>query len=617
MRKPMHRLLTLSLVLALAMPAAAAASEAADAVEEAVTEEMDGEPEDGLVVTAESYSGEASLTEKRTTLYLGSTEDVRTIGLYFEEEDGVPYVRLVDFAYLMNVLCQGEEYADPVGNFPEDIRFHLVYDLEDDVAYLSKQDGYAAFFDVTDDVISFLDYDAFMRLSDSKYLIDILSVDEPRPDEDVVMFHRCPGSYERYGESVTLNLRDYGIEMFSDGTDCYVPLQTLSDFLLSPFYFNAFYNGAELFIAPYEGFMTEDYELTELGELYYSVEPSDRSPQLAEFTYAELCLALDHLYGLKDTHAIDSFDDLATETGLKEDLLSEDQDIADRALYQLLTFHLDDNHSYFSMVSPRNGEGTAENYLMEYGYGLSREQYDRLSALYREARAAVYPDGVPVYDEFGNTAFITFDGFNSIPAGTDYYLSAPTADVKDTIGIMLYAYAQITREDSPIENIVLDLSCNSGGDVDTAIFTIASFLGIGSVSVKDTLSGAIAMGRYAVDTNLDGEFDDNDDGFQSRNLFCLISPLSFSCGNLVPSVFKNSDLVTLVGRASGGGSCLVLPLSTADGTVFQISGSSRLSFMKNGSFYDIDQGVEPDIPLMKPESYYDREALAAYLGGIR
>ena len=34
---------------------------------------------------------------------------------------------------------------------------------------------------------------------------------------------------------------------------------------------------------------------------------------------------------------------------------------------------------------------------MEYGYGLSREQYDRLSALYREARDVVYPDGVPVY----------------------------------------------------------------------------------------------------------------------------------------------------------------------------------------------------------------------------
>ena len=72
-----------------------------------------------------------------------------------------------------------------------------------------------------------------------------------------------------------------------------------------------------------------------------------------------------------------------------------------------------------------------------------------------------------------------------------------------------------------------------------------------------------------------------------------------------------------MGRTSGGGSCVVLPLSTADGASFQISGFLRLAFIKNGSFYDIDQGAEPDYPLMRPASYYDREALTAYINTLK
>ena len=133
----------------------------------------------------------------------------------------------------------------------------------------------------------------------------------------------------------------------------------------------------------------------------------------------------------------------------------------------------------------------------------------------------------------------------------------------------------------------------------------------------NTLSGALASGVYEIDLNLDGKFDDKDKGLTGKKLFCLTSSLSFSCGNLVPCVFKNSNDVTLIGRTSAGGSCVVLPLSTAYGSFFQISGPHRLAFSKNGSFYDIDQGAQPDIPLMFPESHYDRKALTETINGIR
>jgi len=43
-----------------------------------------------------------------------------------------------------------------------------------------------------------------------------------------------------------------------------------------------------------------------------------------------------------------------------------------------------------------------------------------------------------------------------------------------------------------------------------------------------------------------------------------------------------------------------------------MSGFKQLALPKNGSFYNIDSGIEPDAVLTKTESYYDREALVEY-----
>lgn len=86
---------------------------------------------------------------------------------------------------------------------------------------------------------------------------------------------------------------------------------------------------------------------------------------------------------------------------------------------------------------------------------------------------------------------------------------------------------------------------------------------------------------------------------------------------LSPSVFKNSHRVTLIGDTSGGGSCVVLPLASLVGTVFQISSPFRISFSKNGSFYDTDLGVEPDFPIVNEVFLYDRPALTEYINNLK
>ena len=38
--------------------------------------------------------------------------------------------------------------------------------------------------------------------------------------------------------------------------------------------------------------------------------------------------------------------------------------------------------------------------------------------------------------------------------------------------------------------------------------------------------------------------------------------------------------------------------------------------MKNGSFYDIDQGVEPDFIIPTPEQFYNREKITEYINEL-
>ena len=83
-----------------------------------------------------------------------------------------------------------------------------------------------------------------------------------------------------------------------------------------------------------------------------------------------------------------------------------------------------------------------------------------------------------------------------------------------------------------------------------------------SVSLTSPATGALSTSICRADVNLDREFNDLDT-VAGKNLYCLVPPVSFSCGNLVPWVFKASGAVTLLGDTSGGGSCVVRFMSSA------------------------------------------------------
>ncbi len=584
----------LSLLLALALAAMLLPAGLAEAVRE----------KDKVAETkpAERFH---TVVQKTVTMYIGSMDAWEDVNLYFI--DGVqdlPWMELQEF---------GRFYTNFRNSYTRESAYKLTFTTEGDTARLIRETGFFMEVDCANDTIYFSDFDAFRHDTKDSALLDL--VGEPGYDSEgnAALLQRMKGTdYDRYGIDIELNLADYNIEMIHQGNGFYIPMQTLSDFVVAPASNQClFYNGKCAFMANSKTFGSPD-SLTPMGEYFYAVEPGPRSQALADYGFFELCLMLDNIYGLKEIHDIQSFAKFFYQTGMIENLTSTDPAKADQALYDLIHLHLDDLHSALKGHSPAAGKQQPSG-----GYGLAARKSGEDQLFYETARYRYYPNGCPFYEEVGNTAYITFDEFVSNYYGFAYYSAFADGEElpTDTIGNIMRAHQDIYRDDSPIENVVIDLSCNGGGDVDAAVFLLGWILGDATFSVKNTFTGAQSTAEYRIDVNLDRLFDSGDE-VDDKNVYCLISPNSFSCGNLVPMAFKDSRRVRLLGSTSGGGSCIVQQMSTAWGDYFSMSGTDRMSFQKNGSFYDIDRGVEPDFSIDKVDHYYDREALTNYINSL-
>ena len=543
-----------------------------------------------LCAAAEGSDPGPVITEKEVKLYTGGAATVRDYKVYFIDGGNVPFVPAEDVGMIL-------ELVDSSGTKPE-------YKAEGDHAIWSRG-AYSMDFDFANDTVTFNDFDEFFR-QENRGLVDmVMGAENTYP-----LFERNGKSTDRYGKVLVMDLKPYGIDLVKTEKGYFVPLQTVSDIVCNYFDCPLYFNG-EAVVAS-EGLNDEERAIMQAGNWQWTED-------LADFSYRELCFVLDYQYGLKEIHGIESFDTLFAETGLKAQFLGSGAAESDKALWQLIYFYLGDLHSQFTSLSPLSDREAFTDYVSGAGQGLAASHRNAAIAEFGAARNEAYPDGIPAYEEIGDTAYITFDGFTDPSAKTDYLAPVTEADnsEKDTIRLIQYACSRILREGSPVKNVVLDLSMNGGGATIAAQYVMSAFLGEADFSTRNKMTGAMSDAVYRADTNLDGAFDEKDSLAENGlKLYCIATPISFSCGNLVPCAFKATSKVTMLGQVSGGGSCSIHCFSTAYGTGFQISGYRRFSVMKNGSFYDVDTGAEPHFYIADPAKYYDREALTEFIHGL-
>ena len=544
------------------------------------------------------------------------------MNLYFVDGGDVPYVAASEFLPFFGSLYEDKNVDTPAIEFTMERVGDYIQGKRTDTEW-------AMDFNPKTDTIEFVSYDDFLQAPGDSALVSLVQIGEDGTGGGANLLKDSGNSYDRRGLGTTFEMAEYFIDIVEKDGECYVPLQTMHDILLARNYYYTVFNGQKVFVFAYG---------CDLNDQIYSVEPGQMSEEFAQFNYNELRFMLDNFYGLKPEHNISDFNSFAFDVDAYGGLSSTDPAAFDMALEKLTSRYLDDLHSGFthgSCLAPEVAQGaegeegadTLETDGDVAGVSMGRAFLNTLS--YGSARMKHNPDmnlldeehPVFKYEEVGDTAIVTFDSFTMDKK--DYYKDADLDNPKDTIELIAAAHKQITRKDSPVKNVVLDLSCNGGGNADAAAFVIAWFTGSTSLGLRNTLTGAQSVVSYNADVNLDGEFDPYEDSLLMKTttgelkLFCMTSPNSFSCGNLVPAAFEDALGITLIGKATGGGSCVVLPCTTASGAQFQVSGTSQISVIKNGSFYNTDAGIDVDATIISTDTMYDREQLVEFIHRLK
>ena len=541
---------------------------------------------------------------------------------YFKEgAEDIPYVNIT-------ALCNDD--------------FTVEYPEKYKVSITSNNNNYTstALIDLTKRKIYFSNYDHYMSMfqsSSSKTFFDIANVQE----NDFIKIEK---SFNSWGAPIEVNFsgfEDFVLCAEIDGKlNYYVSLNTFGNLFTN---YRYVYNGKEVYSV--NKIINNGFDNPK--EFYRFDEGTGkkmRSSALTNFTYNELCINLDLNYGLKELHGnkFDCFDSYFEYVGLKSKLLNPDPEIFCKAIWDLCEAYFSDNHSNFKFASYYCGYDIAKKFAERVETGdenlLTGNSFLKKMELYYTARQNVYGEDIPglEFSDDGKTAIVRFDHYtnsedydlNAIIKETNLELGKTTEDICNSIKenytaiqndikteYYLYCVNKMIKKNPKVENVILDMSNNTGGSCRTAVATLAWMLGEVQTNITNSITGAKCSSVYVCDINADGKFDENDT-IKDKKLFCLISPASFSCGNMVPAMLKSSDRVVLLGETSGGGSAVVYPTMAADSTTFRISSRYVMSANKNGSNYDIDKGIEPHVRL-QPETLYNKEKICSIVANMK
>ncbi len=440
-------------------------------------------------------------------------------------------------------------------------------DGENLILTVKRENGSAVIINLGENTVSFTDYAAFSEHNiASEGSVSVLAKANSK------------NIYQAYEAATTIWLADYALNVYEIDGAAYMPMSTFSSIFMVPAGFSWINNGKDSFIVT-EG-LDETVKNTDgktLKEIYSETAAEQRSSTKAISDYNELCLILDMNYGMKnDLSIFYGFDSYFRQIGLYQALTSTNTAAYEAAIKEL-------GSTYFSN--------------------------------------APASDKANSYEEVDKTAYITIARFNN--TGLNYADSNIRDNfanyiADDTIALVAYANAQIKREGSPIENVVIDISETCGNDLNAAAYAIGWILGQADINIQDGYWGAYKNQVYQSDIDFDGQITANDMlDTSAYNVYCLISENTRGYGNLAASILKTSTSVTLVGQSTGGGSHNVLTAVMPTGTALEFAGTDNYCTVKAGAHISIAAGVEPDVYIKDMTILTDRYMLESVLANIQ
>ena len=430
--------------------------------------------------------------------------------------------------------------------------------------------------------------------------------------------------------TVTLDFAKYGIDIHADGTGTvYFPFATLADMYSDLFYHHAGFNGEKVVANTSVNTVSlaridPDYNKPLLAKM-------TRSESMADFAYRELCFAMDHFYGFPGRVALnEALVTKGMDRTLEEDLsagpvikkLLKSTDLAEYFVgMQGLNALYYEGHTSMSISSAIGRDPSQYEELSAKIKSIQEERKDVMDAVaegrltmggraqemmaVRTLRPQSYGDPQATYVKRGNTAVCVFNSFNTRAedAWNAFYAGkGPRPNITDNNGDSMVIFLDAldkAEADPEVENFIIDITSNGGGSADIVMAMTSLIMDKSYLCYDNPLTGQRSIVQYEVDRNFDGVFDEKDkDVHYNLNFGVLSSDISFSCGNLFPSMLKDAG-IPVIGEKSGGGSCAIQAMCTADGFCFQISSfRSRLNTLAGEN---IDTGIVPDIPIPNDE----------------
>ena len=409
----------------------------------------------------------------------------------------------------------------------------------------------------------------------------------------------------------TFNLSNYDIDLIHEGKDLYMPMATFNDLFMAINNIPLAYNGKDLYFVNSFNNDPSGIGATELEQRYFEESTwrgTRRSQELATFTYNEMCLALDNLYGLKDFRNIESFDSLLTERGWKQNLLNTDPNNYELAMIDFVNSYLCEGHTNYTKISSFNyGTDYTEVYKAAHD---ANERYSYLGSTRAELLASREEHnaeiGLSICD---NVGIIRFDQFvkasmNTSAYDPQYYSYAYLHDI-DTPLFFKKAFKEIANNNQ-VNKVVIDITCNGGGMLDAIPWLEAFMTDDPFLTIRSSLTGQVTDTHYQVDLNQDNVYDENDTYKGKYDFYLLTSNFSFSCGNALPTVVKKGNMATIIGEKSGGGACAVGALITASGTILRLSSTLQMgSLNEQNQFLLNENGIEVDYEVSRNNFYQD------------
>ena len=508
-----------------------------------------------------------------------------TLETYYFGDSTIPYVDVESYLEMLDGFIDFPELEFVYEGSVLTISYVYVYEDEGENGELVEMsETYSAVLDLEANTLSVetLDFfDGYIKSTATDYSEGINYLDDTYYEEgstvvfDFDAYRIATKVYENEGE-----------------TEFLLPFHIVNLIFTGGAYYNVYYNG-DSYYGVYAAPDGDDLETIKTS----SLNETDMGDEMLRFNYDTMALVLNVYYGLKNDRNVDDYYNVLQE--YQSYLLSTNPESISSGFFNLVTKTLDDLHTSTSFMNVYNEPSFDIPLTSVSQLGpLVGEWYNVLFDVQDEIDDA-FPLGTPpdyrFLDEEKTTAVIYLDGF--VTASVDETKSKDN----DSDAYMQYVLNAIFRENPDVENIAVDLSYNTGGNLG-ALLRVLGYM------TEDPIQ--MSYQNPTEGSNLTYFIDLDQEAYTDVNWYIITSRVTFSAANLMTAIAKNQGFATILGTTSGGGASSIIPVIFPNGSMFTMSSLNVLSVrIDNGdgtfTYQSIEHGVEPDYELPVYRLYDD------------